>query len=193
MARGIRGATAFFWAIAALSSPLLAQTGPEAGGFVGRETREIVEICALRPGLAQYPGARAFCHGYLTGAYSTLLADRPAGAPPLHCNLPASRQEPIDRFVAWAQARPDQLRAFPPNAFLQFMDVASEATESFGGLRPNDLPCLRNARSRRWPRRQGPARGLPWLSGGRPTLKQSSRSFARAMRSASPRSPYCGR
>lgn len=105
-----------------MPSPALAQTGTETRGFVGRETREIIEICAVRPGAAQYLEARAFCHGYLTGAYSTLLADRPAGAPPLHCNLPASRQEPIDRFVAWAQARPEQLRTFPPNAFVQFMD-----------------------------------------------------------------------
>jgi hypothetical protein len=100
--------------VAVLSSRLSAQTGPEARGFVGREAGELVEVCAVRPGAPHYLEARAFCHGYLTGAYSTLLADRPAGAPPLHCNLPASRQEPIDGFVAWVQARPDQLRAFPP-------------------------------------------------------------------------------
>lgn len=99
-----------------------AQSSAGDDGFVGRETRELVEICAVRPGAARHLEARAFCHGYLTGAYSTLLADRPAGAAPLHCNLPASRQEPIDRFVAWSQARPDQLREFPPNAFLRFMD-----------------------------------------------------------------------
>jgi hypothetical protein len=102
--------------------PAAGQTGPADGGFVGRETLEVVEICAVRPDAPRYVEARAFCHGYLTGAYSTLLADRPAGAPALHCNLPASRQEPIDRFVAWARARPAQLAEFPPNAFLRFMD-----------------------------------------------------------------------
>jgi hypothetical protein len=100
----------------------VAQPAAEARGFVGRETRELVEICAVGPQAPQFPEARAFCHGYLTGAYSTVLADRPAGAPALHCNLPPSRQEPIDRFVAWARARPAQLAEFPPNAFLRFMD-----------------------------------------------------------------------
>ncbi len=108
--------------VAVLSSPLPAQAGPEGRGFAGRETRELVDVCAQTPGSPQHLEARAFCHGYLTGAYSTLLADRPASAPPLHCNLPASRQEPIDRFVAWARARPAQMQAFPPNAFLRFMD-----------------------------------------------------------------------
>lgn len=122
MPRRVALAGAFLAGAALSPSPAAAQPGTEARGFVGRETREIVEICAVRPDTSRYLEARAFCHGYLTGAYSTLLADRPAGAPPLHCNLPASRQEPIDRFVAWAQARPEQLRAFPPNAFAQFMD-----------------------------------------------------------------------
>jgi hypothetical protein len=115
-------ALALAGAALACLGPVAARSSAGEGGFIGRETRELVEICAVRPGGARHPEARAFCHGYLTGAYSTLLADRPAGAPPLHCNLPAGRQEPIDRFVAWAQTRPDQLRAFPPNAFLRFMD-----------------------------------------------------------------------
>jgi len=107
----------------ALTIPLLAygQT-QQNGGFVGRETRELVAICtvgSLEPG---YVDARAFCHGYLTGAYSAVLAARPRGARTLHCNLPESRQEPIDRFIAWANARPAMLAEFPPNAFMRFMD-----------------------------------------------------------------------
>ena len=99
--------------------PAAAQQG---GGFVGRETRELVAVCAVPAGAPTHAEARAFCHGYLTGLYSTLLAMQPAGAAPMHCGLPQSRQEPVDRFVAWAHARPADLAAFPPNAFLRFMD-----------------------------------------------------------------------
>lgn len=91
-------------------------------GFVGREARELVAICAVPAGAPTHTEARAFCHGYLTGLYSTVLAMQPAGAAPMHCGLPQSRQEPVDRFVAWAQARSADLAAFPPNAFLRFMD-----------------------------------------------------------------------
>lgn len=109
-------------AAASSTAVLNAQTSRAAPGFVGREAREIIEICNVSSASAQYVEARAFCHGYLTGAYSTMLADRPANAAPPHCNLPDSRQEPIDRFVAWAKSRPDMLREFPPNAFFRFMD-----------------------------------------------------------------------
>ncbi len=103
----------------AVAMPATAQHG---GGFVGRETRELVSVCAVGPGASTHAEARAFCHGYLTGLYSTVLAMQPAGAAPMHCGLPQSRQEPIDRFVAWAQARPAEMASFPPNAFLRFMD-----------------------------------------------------------------------
>lgn len=94
----------------------------QQGGFVGRDTRELVAVCGVKPEAPTHAEARAFCHGYLTGLYSTVLAMQPAGAAAPHCGLPQSRQEPIDRFVAWAQARPAELSAFPPNAFLRFMD-----------------------------------------------------------------------
>ena len=63
------------WAMAAaaagaLSAPMLAHgQGTQNGGFVGRETRELVAICSVGSQDPGYFDARAFCHGYLTGAY----------------------------------------------------------------------------------------------------------------------------
>jgi hypothetical protein len=111
--------TSVLLAALALPDPAAAQ----GGGFVGRETREIVEICAVGREHARYEEARAFCHGYLTGLYSAVLAARAPNAPPLHCNLPQSRQEGVDRFVAWARGNPATLAEFPPNSFLRFMDA----------------------------------------------------------------------
>ncbi len=108
--------------LAGMSVPAALPATAQQGGFIGRETRELVAICGMPAAAAAHVEARAFCHGYLTGLYSTVLAMQPAGAAPLHCGLPQSRQEPVDRFVAWAQSRPADLAAFPPNAFLRFMD-----------------------------------------------------------------------
>jgi hypothetical protein len=75
--------------------------------FVVETTRDLVKLCKASPGADLYNSARAFCLGYLEGAWSyhqALTAGAKFNA--IACPGPeVTRDQAVDVFLAWAKKK----------------------------------------------------------------------------------------
>ncbi len=91
--------------------------------FQARTAAQLVDLCATPPGDPAYAQAVQFCHGFAAGALSYHRAASRPGSDPRFCGLPTSRQEAVDRFVAWTRANPRVADDNPANALFRFLDA----------------------------------------------------------------------
>jgi hypothetical protein len=95
----------------------------QESAFEARTTAQLTELCATPRTDPAYPQAMQFCHGFAAGALSYHRAAQRPGSGPAFCNLPATRQEAVDRFVAWTRANPQFATANPANSLFRFLDA----------------------------------------------------------------------
>ena len=111
-----------FAAVAFSAAPPVAHAVQEQS-FEARTTSQLVDLCATPPGDPAYAQAVQFCHGFAAGALSYHRAASRPGSTPNFCGLPTSRQEAVDRFVAWIRANPRVADDNPANALFRFLDA----------------------------------------------------------------------
>lgn len=83
----------------------------ETQEFHVKNAEGLVKICGVSSDDARYENAKAFCHGYLVGAYQYYVAtvdpkDRFVCSP----NPTPSLSEVADGFVAWTKIHPEFLK-----------------------------------------------------------------------------------
>jgi hypothetical protein len=81
-----------------------------------------VELCSTPPDPA-YAHARQFCHGFAASVLSYHRAAQRPGSGPSYRNLPANRQEAIDRFATSVQTNPGLASDNPANSLFRFLDA----------------------------------------------------------------------
>lgn len=108
---------------AAALAPPAAGAVPESA-FEARTTAQLAELCATPRMDPAYAQAVQFCHGFAAGALSYHRAAQRPGAGPAYCNLPMTRQEAVDRFVAWTRANPQFATENPANSLFRFLDAS---------------------------------------------------------------------
>jgi hypothetical protein len=113
-----------------VAAPAAALTGEE---FRLRSGADIVALCATPATDALYTAAVHMCHGFGAGTYQTLMAvTRHDKVAPLICPpQPApSRNETVERFLAWARRNPQHL--------------IDPAVEVVGRFFLTEFPCRQN-------------------------------------------------
>lgn len=113
-------AVASVGALLGLAAPALAADEQD---FEARTTAQLLSLCSTPPGDPTYAQSLQFCNGFAAGALSYHRATRRPGAAPDYCGLPVSRQEAVDRFVAWARANPRFAGDNPANTLFRFLDA----------------------------------------------------------------------
>lgn len=113
-------AVACLGALLGFAMPALAA---DEQAFEARTTAQLVSLCSTLRTDPTYAQSLQFCHGFAAGALSYYRATRRPGAAPRYCGLPASRQESVDRFVAWAQANPRYAGDNPVDSLFRFLDA----------------------------------------------------------------------
>ena len=92
--------------------------------FEVKTTRDLIDLCSAAPDDPLYPKAIHFCHGYLLGAYHYYAASTAGpNAAPIVCppeNRP-SRNETVQKFVEWAEARPQYWNELPVETEFRFL------------------------------------------------------------------------
>ena len=103
--------------------PALAAT-PES--FNVQSAADLVQICRTEPNDNVSSAAAGFCQGYVVGVYRTLeeiQAARPRSR--LFCvnqsQHPPSRTEAIAAYVAWIDARPDEMPRPPMESIADYL------------------------------------------------------------------------
>lgn len=107
---------------ATAAAPLPARAVQEQA-FEARTAGQLLELCSTPRSDPAYAQAMQFCHGFAAGALSYHRARARPGTGPQYCNLPATRQEAVDRFVAWARSNPQFLDENPANTLFRFLDA----------------------------------------------------------------------
>jgi hypothetical protein len=92
--------------------------------FVLRNGSDLVALCSTPQDDPLYTAAIHFCQGFGSGVYQTILAlTTHEKLVPLMCppNPPPSRNESLQRFLAWAKQRPDMLAEPPADVLGRFL------------------------------------------------------------------------
>lgn len=92
--------------------------------FVLRSGADYVELCSTATDDPLYTAAIHFCHGFGVGVYQTMMAlTNNEKLPPIMCppNPPPTRNEGLQRFLAWAKQHPDYLKDPPADVLGRFL------------------------------------------------------------------------
>lgn len=110
--------------LAVLLLPALAGAVSEED-FEAKTTRNLLNLCTVKPHDPRHEEAIHFCHGYLVGAYDFHMAetagDRKERMVCFPTTSPPSRNEAIAQFVAWAQAHPQYMNEMPVETEFRFL------------------------------------------------------------------------
>lgn len=96
----------------------------ETVDFEVKTTKSLLNLCTASPEDNLYAEAVNFCHGYLIGAYHYYEASRKGpNAQSQICmhETRLSRNETIDKFVAWAKTNPQHHNELPVEAEFRFL------------------------------------------------------------------------
>jgi hypothetical protein len=85
---------------------------------------DLVTLCATPTDDPLYAAAIHFCHGFCAGTYQTVQAvTNHKNVKPIFCapNPPPSRNDAVQRFVAWAQKNPQYHSDAPAELIGRFL------------------------------------------------------------------------
>ncbi|MCI0655256.1 MAG: hypothetical protein L0Y39_12390 [Methylococcaceae bacterium] len=92
--------------------------------FKVNTSANLINLCSAAPDDPRYREAIHFCHGYLVGAFHYYRAQEtgPKGSKFLCIPEPKpTRNEAIDRFIAWAQQHPEYRNEVPVETEFRFL------------------------------------------------------------------------
>jgi hypothetical protein len=108
----------------ALLAPAAVASATTPEHFVLRTGADYVELCSTPPDDPLYTAAIHFCHGFGVGVYQTMMAlTNNDKLTPIMCpsNPPPTRNEGLQRFLAWAKQHPDYLHDPPADVLGRFL------------------------------------------------------------------------
>jgi Rap1a immunity proteins len=89
-------------------------------------TQDLVDVCSVKPGEANYEGALGFCYGFEEGSfqyYMTLAAGSPEDAFICPPQPTPSRADVMQWFLAWARDNPRYLNERPVDGLFRFLQA----------------------------------------------------------------------
>ena len=89
-----------------------------------RTAADLVAICSTAPGDNVWSAATGFCHGYIVGVYRTLeeiQEARPWARMFCAPSVRPSRTAAINAYVAWTNARPEELGKVPMESITDYL------------------------------------------------------------------------
>jgi hypothetical protein len=89
-------------------------------------TQDLVDVCSVKPGEANYEGALGFCYGFEKGSfqyYMTLAAGSPEDAFICPPQPTPSRADVMQWFLAWARDNPRYLNERPVDGLFRFLQA----------------------------------------------------------------------
>ncbi len=108
----------------ALAAPVATVHATTTEHFVLRSGADYVALCSTPADDPLYTAAIHFCHGFGVGVYQTMLAlTNHEKLTPIVCppNPAPTRNEGLQRFLAWAKAHPDYLNDPPADVLGRFL------------------------------------------------------------------------
>ena len=118
----------FGLALGAFVRPCFAAT---PSNYDVRSAADLVAICSTAPGDSLASAATGFCHGYVVGVYRTLEEIQEARpwarmfCPPA---MRPSRTQAIAAYVAWTNARPEELTKLPMESITDYLAATYPCT-----------------------------------------------------------------
>jgi len=91
--------------------------------FQAKTTRQLVDLCSTPQSDPAFVQAQQFCQGFAAGALSYYRGASAPDSKPRYCNLPNTRQDATNAFVAWADAHPQYASDNPANTLFRFLDA----------------------------------------------------------------------
>jgi hypothetical protein len=89
-------------------------------------TQDLVDVCSVKPGEANYEGALGFCYGFEEGSfqyYMALAAGSPEDAFICPPQPTPSRADVMQWFLAWARDNPRYLNERPVDGLFRFLQA----------------------------------------------------------------------
>ncbi len=127
MRSGIGTACLIGLCLAATAWPAAPGLAVTEANFLVKTTGDLIDLCATPKGEPLYTAAVNFCEGFMVGAYRYHTVSAQAeGGKPLVCppNPPPSRNETVERFIAWGRGNPAVMDKPPVEGMFEFLAQA---------------------------------------------------------------------
>lgn len=92
--------------------------------FKAKSTRNLINLCTASPQDIHYGDAIHFCQGYLVGAFhyhSAEVSNDPSKLLVCFPDPKPSRNEAIEKFIAWALTHPEYMAEIPVDTEFRFL------------------------------------------------------------------------